>query len=135
MSEVRQVRGVVFAHGAIASALVEAVEDITGIKGALIPLTNDSGSAAALRQRVLDAMAPGPSIVFTDLKNSSCSFAASGVAGSDVPFAVVCGTNLPMLLDFVFHRALPLDELVPRLIRHGRSGVVSLLGGETMGDS
>jgi len=36
---------------------------------------------------------------------------------------VVCGMNLPMLLEFVFHRELPLSELVPRLLRKGKEGV------------
>ena len=122
------IQAIVFAHGDIAAALVAAVEDITGIEGALVPLTNDTGSASVLRQRVLDVLEPGPTIVFTDLKNSSCSFTASGVAAEDQAVAVVCGTNLPMLLDFVFHRDLPLDELVTRLVHNGRDGVAALLG-------
>jgi len=126
-------RAIVFAHGDIAAALVAAVEDITGIKGALVPLTNDTGSASVLRQRVLDVLTPGPTIVFTDLKNSSCSFTASGVAAEDQAVVVVCGTNLPMLLDFVFHRDLPLEELIPRVVRHGRDGVAALMG-EGKGD-
>ena len=36
---------------------------------------------------------------------------------------MVCGVNLPILLDFVFHRDMPLDELVPRLLEKGRSGI------------
>jgi hypothetical protein len=31
--------------------------------------------------------------------------------------------NLPILLDFVFHRDLPVKELVPRLIEKGRAGI------------
>ncbi len=120
-------RAVVFAHGGIAQALVSAVEDITGIEDALVPISNDTESASVLRKRVLDAVSEGPTIVFTDLKNSSCSFAASGVAAGDSSVAVLCGTNLPMLLDFVFHRELPLEELVPRLLRHGRDGVAALM--------
>ena len=40
--------------------------------------------------------------------------------------AVVCGVNLPVLLDFVFHRDLPMEELVPRLVAKGRDGIRSL---------
>jgi mannose/fructose-specific phosphotransferase system component IIA len=34
--------------------------------------------------------------------------------------------NLPILLDFVFHRDMPLDELVPRLVGKGRDGIREL---------
>jgi mannose/fructose-specific phosphotransferase system component IIA len=37
--------------------------------------------------------------------------------------AVVCGVNLPMLLDFVFHRDLPLPELVDRLVSKGKASI------------
>jgi mannose/fructose-specific phosphotransferase system component IIA len=39
---------------------------------------------------------------------------------------VLCGANLPMLLDFVFHRDMPLETLSERLIAKGREGIRSL---------
>jgi mannose/fructose-specific phosphotransferase system component IIA len=38
----------------------------------------------------------------------------------------VCGVNLPILLDFVFNRHLPLDELVPRLVEKGKGSIKPL---------
>jgi mannose/fructose-specific phosphotransferase system component IIA len=36
---------------------------------------------------------------------------------------VVAGVNLPMLLEFVFHDDLPLEELVQRVQEKGRASI------------
>jgi len=36
---------------------------------------------------------------------------------------VVTGVNLPMLLEFVFHRELDLPDLLPRLEEKARAGI------------
>ena len=39
---------------------------------------------------------------------------------------VIVGVNMPMLLDFVFHRDQSLSELVPRLVDRGRRGIAAV---------
>ncbi len=127
MSEVTPVRGVVVAHGTMAAGLVDAVRKIAGnAADALIPLSNDDRTPQDLA-RELEALAQdGPVVVFADLGSGSCAMAAFGSCRNAGERAVVCGVNLPVLLDFVFHRNLPLNDLVPRLVSKGREGILDL---------
>ncbi len=118
-----QVRGVVVAHGQMADGLVDAVHRISGEGDALVALSNEGLGPEALFERLENLMGPGPSVVFTDLETGSCALAARVVCKDPVRRAVICGTNLPMLLDFVFHRKMPLETLVPRVVEKGKAGI------------
>jgi len=126
MSEAGLVRGVVLAHGSMASGLVDAVRRISGVDGeALVPLTNDGKSPDTVRNELEELLGKAPTIVFTDLPSGSCAVSARFCCRDSGEEAVVFGVNLPVLLDFVFHRDLPLSELVPRLLEKGREGLSS----------
>ncbi|HYJ80526.1 MAG TPA: hypothetical protein VEW03_13015 [Longimicrobiaceae bacterium] len=120
-----EVRGVVVAHASLADGLVASVRAISGVGDeALSALTNEGCSPETLRDRLLRALGPeGPAIVFTDMGSGSCAFAARRIALERPDTGIVTGANLPVLLDFVFHRELPLPELVDRLVEKGRSGI------------
>ncbi len=126
------VRGVVIAHGSMAHAMVEAVRRIAGdAADALHPLSNDGRSPAELRAELDDVMGAGPIVVFVDLQAGSCGMAALSSCRDQARRVVVCGVNLPMLLDFVFHRDLPVDEAVSRALERGRASIVAPLAGGT----
>src|SRR5688572_18548708 len=116
-------RGVVVAHGDMARGLVDAVRKIAGEE--LTPISNEGRSIERLRDELEKAIGEGPTVVFTDLQAGSCALTALGSARSG-NVLVLCGTNLPMLLDFVFHRDLPLEQLATRLVDQGRQGIKSL---------
>ena len=121
------VRGIVVAHSELARALIGAVERIAGHdEGALVSLSNEGLSPQAIREK-LDALAgDGPVVVFADLREGSCGLAARQVCmGSGPRRALVTGVNLPVLLDFVMKRHLPMEELVPRLVDRGRASIAS----------
>jgi mannose PTS system EIIA component len=119
-----KVRGVVVAHGSMASGLVEAVQAIAGMEpDTLIPISNAGLSPAALADRVRGSCRSMPVIIFTDLPSGSCGFTARLLTRELGGMAVVCGVNLPMLLDFITHRDLPLDELVQRIVDKGRASI------------
>ena len=124
MSDTMSVRGVVVAHGAMAQGMVDAVRCIAGgAADALEPLSNDGKSPAQLKED-LDAVAgEGPVLVFVDLQRGSCGMAALSCCKDQVRRVVVSGVNLPMLLDFVFHNDLPMEELVARAVNKGRAAI------------
>jgi mannose/fructose-specific phosphotransferase system component IIA len=116
-----EVRGVVVAHGELASALVRVVEGISGVQGALESVTNVSCSPDELAGRVARAVGEGPAVVFVDMAAGSCGFAGQRIA-RDGNVALVSGVNLPMLLDFVFHREMDFRALAERVVEKGRTG-------------
>ncbi len=125
MSDEERARGVVLAHGSMAEGLVSAVRRIAGgAADALIAVSNDSRSPAELKAMLDDFAREGPVVVFADLQSGSCGMAALSSCREEPGCAVVCGVNLPILLDFVFHRDLPLDELLPRLVVKGREAIL-----------
>ena len=85
-------RGVVVCHGRLAGALVEAAEQISGVTGALAAVSNTGCDRGALEE------------LFAVLNRLRATNTAK----------VVTGVNLAMLVDFVFHRSLALDEAAAR---------------------
>ena len=117
-------RGVVVAHGPMAEAMVDAVRRIAGdAADALVPLSNEGKGPSQLRAELDAAMGDDPVIVFVDLKAGSCGMAALSSCRDRARRIVVTGVNLPMLLDFVFHRDVEIEELVDRLVRCGRDSI------------
>jgi mannose/fructose-specific phosphotransferase system component IIA len=105
---------VVVAHGDLAAALVRAAEEITGVRGALVPVSNVGCDRTVLEQRVLAAVNGQPALVFVDLPSGSCFLAVMHGVERLPNVRAVTGVNLTMLLDFVFHREEPLDRAAAR---------------------
>lgn len=118
------VRGLVLTHGSLCFGLVDAVRKIAGDPGrVLTPLSNDGRGPRELEELVRDLTQPGPTIIFADLGTGSCAVAARLASRGPGGARVLFGVNLAMLLDFVFHREMPVDDLVERLIEKGRISV------------
>jgi mannose/fructose-specific phosphotransferase system component IIA len=121
---VAEVKGVLVAHGEMARGMVSAVERIAGVSpGILEPVSNEGLGPEALRDAILEMVGEGPAVVFTDLGAGSCTLAARISCRERSQVAVVTGVNLPMLLEFVFHRELPFTEMLPRLEEKARGGI------------
>ena len=117
-------RGVVVGHGDMAQGLVDAVRRIAGEPGeGLTAVSNEGRGPEELKAAIEAVSGDGPAIVFVDLESGSCGLAAAYACRAKSERALVCGVNLPMLLDFVFHRDLPLEEVVSRVIERGRNAI------------
>ncbi len=121
MSE--ELRGVVVCHGKLAGALVEAAESISGVTGALVPVSNADCDRDALEDRVVAALGGGPAVVFVDMASGSCLFAVLKRLRSAEGVKAVTGVNLAMLVDFVFHRGLPAEEAATRAATAGTRAI------------
>lgn len=117
------VRGIVAAHGPLAGALVQAAEAISGVSGALYPVSNADCDRGRLEARLAEAIGPGPAVIFVDLPSGSCHFAALHRFREDPRVRVVTGVNLAMLVDFVFHRELPVEEAAEKAMAAGSRAI------------
>lgn len=115
--------GVIVSHAAVAPALVAAVVAITGVEGALVPVSNDGCDYRALADRLERAVAGRPAVLFVDLPGGSCLTGAARYAHGRDGLAVVTGVNLAMLLDFVFHRETTPAEAARRAAEAGARAI------------
>lgn len=124
MSEIDPPIGIVIAHGGMADGLVGAVRRIAGDSAdMLVPISNEGMSPDDLRAAIDRAADGGPAVVFVDLQAGSCCTAALASCRACSDRVVLTGVNLPMLIDFVFNRTRPFEELVDRLVERSREAI------------
>ncbi|HTC23990.1 MAG TPA: hypothetical protein VK688_06480 [Gemmatimonadales bacterium] len=116
-------QGVVVCHGAIAEALVEAAEQISGVRGVLQAVSNTGCDRGALEQRILTAVGDRPTVVFVDMASGSCLIAVLARLRERESVKVVTGVNLAMLIDFVFHLSQAPDAAASRAAAAGERAI------------
>src|SRR6267154_1325881 len=117
-------RGVIVSHAAVAKAMADAVTAITGIEGALTPISNEGCGTAELGERLRDAVGAGPAVLFVDLPGGSCFTSSARYAKQGGAYvAVVSGVILAMLLDFVFNRDIAPAEAARRAVDAGGKAI------------
>lgn len=98
------VAGIVCGHGSFAEGLISAVEQITGKGNLLAGLSNRELGGADLESQLRSELKrTGAKAVFTDLPAGSATLAARKILRDTPGIVLVTGSNLGVLLDFVFH--------------------------------
>lgn len=117
----------IVAHGGLAEGFLSALARVAGPQENLWPLSNEALSGEALMTRIgelLDERAGGREVfVFTDLDAGSCGLAGRRLLADERVRAVFFGVNLPLLIEFVFLQAEPLEKLVPLMIAKSRAAL------------
>lgn len=127
-----EVIGIVFAHADLSKELIRAVEEILGKADGLWAFSNQGLGAEGLVEglrAMLDRVKPGEkrAIIFTDLYGGSCSTACRKVAQGRKDLAVICGVNLPVLLEFCLDRGrMDFESLVDHLLKAGQRAIIRI---------
>jgi len=122
----------VLTHGALSQALLDAAAMILGDVGETKALGFQPGEGpedltAKLEPIVAAAAEAGGLLCLTDLQGGS----PARVAASLIPTAhldVVCGVNLPMVLEVLAAGDVPLEDLTALAVTAGRDSVIDLGG-------
>jgi len=117
-------RAIVAGHGDFAAGLVSAVDQITGRGADLIALAVPRLGAEDIERLFREHMlATGVRVIFTDLQAGSCTMAARRLVRGMDDSTVVCGTNLPILLDFVLNDDPDALAAAARAVERGRAAI------------
>ena len=129
------VGAILVSHENLSVCMAETLAKITGETTFITPISSRGISPGQLEQTVIHAIESMKEvdgiILFTDLHGGSCSLVSSRIQRRYPEIVVITGVNLPLLIEYVFHRERPLGEIVDRIVRKGREGIQwYTLGGE-----
>jgi PTS system mannose-specific IIA component len=121
---------VLISHGPLAEGLKQAAEMIVGPQERLRAVGMEPGmDLTSLRREIARAVAAvgpgGEALVLIDILGGTPANAGSQLVGEGIP--VICGVNLPMLLELLTQREnAPRDELTAMALQAAKEGIINL---------
>jgi len=131
LNKERTIKGIIIGHGGLAQAMLDAAEKIVGPQTDVETLSNVGLSGDALCNKIvaLCKKSRREQIVFVDLPGGSCTISCMKVLGRKKNVHILCGMNLPMLLEFFLLRhKFPARKLVAILIKKATNNIFQVGG-------
>ena len=119
-------RAIVAGHGEFAAGLVSAVQQITGRGGQFVAVAVHKLGIAEIEDLLRERMTTlGVRVIFTDLQAGSCTMASRRILRGMDDAVLIAGTNLPMLLDFIFAEGMSAPEAARHAAERGRLAITA----------
>jgi PTS system mannose-specific IIA component len=124
------IRGIILGHGSFSETMLKTAEQIVG-KQDLVEVISNTGTSCILLNEKLDKIIgqtnKHETIVFVDLPGGSCTISCYSLLKNRKDLNVICGINLPILLEFFMLREkYPAEQLVPILVKKGKDSIFKL---------
>lgn len=121
------IRGIILGHGDFAEAMLSTAEQIVGKQPFVDVISNVGLSCELLEKKITDILGrheKHETIIFVDLPGGSCTISCFHILKNDKNLNMICGVNLPILLEFFMLRDKhTASELVPILIKKGKENI------------
>lgn len=125
------IKGIIIGHGNFGQALLNTVEKILGKQEMVDVFSNENLSCDSLTEILKKSITSDnqEKIIFVDLPGGSCTISCLNLLKENKNLKILCGINLPMLLEFFLLREkYNVDELVPILLKKARDNIITLGG-------
>jgi PTS system N-acetylgalactosamine-specific IIA component len=118
-------RAIVVGHGEFAVGVVSAVVQMTGRDDVFATLSNRGLGAEEIERQLRECVDETDArVIFTDLPAGSATIAAMRLLRDRSDIALVTGTNLAALLDFMFQTDAAPDAAARHAAERGRAALV-----------
>ncbi len=122
----------IIGHGDFAQGMLSTAESIVGKQSFVKVLSNIGLSCKQLDEKINKIIKQNKkykTLIFVDLPGGSCTISCFNVLKNNRELNIICGVNLPMLLEFfILRNKYSVREIIPVLIKKGKENIYRLKG-------